>query len=44
MVALKGTIVIALSLCYLWFDRATPSGIDDEAALFVAALGVLVTA
>jgi len=44
MVVLKGAIVIALSLCYLGFDRATPYDIDDETALFVAGLGVLVTA
>jgi hypothetical protein len=44
MVVLEGAIVIALSLCDLGFDRATPSDNDDEAAPFVAGLGVLVTA
>jgi len=35
--------VIALSLCYLGFDRAMTKDIDDDAAVFVAGLGFFVT-
>lgn len=44
MVALKGGIVLLLYGLYYGFDRTTPYDLDDEAALFVAGLGLLVTA
>lgn len=43
MVLLKAGIVIFLYGLYYGFDRTTPYDIDDEAALFIAALGLLVT-
>lgn len=44
MVALKAGIVIALYGLYYAFDATTPYDVDDEAALFVAGVGVVVTA
>lgn len=44
MVALKAGIVLLLYALYYTFDRTTPYDIDDEAALFVGGIGVLVTA
>jgi hypothetical protein len=35
--------VVALYGLYVAFDRTTPYDIDDEAALFVAGLGLIVT-
>lgn len=43
MVGLKAAIVVALYGLYYVFDATTPYDIDDEAALFVAGIGVLVT-
>jgi len=43
MVFLKSGIVIFLYLLYWAFDRTTRYNIDDEAALFVATLGLIVT-
>lgn len=44
MVFVKAGIVLVLYALYYAFDRTTPYNIDDEAALFVAGLGILVTA
>lgn len=43
MVVLKAGIVLALYGLYYAFDATTPYDVDDEAALFVAGVGVLVT-
>lgn len=42
MIVFKASIVLFLYTLYYRFDRATRYNIDDEAALFVAGLGLLV--
>jgi hypothetical protein len=43
-VLVKVGIVLGLYCRYYTYDRTTSSAIDDEAALFVGGIGVLVTA
>lgn len=44
MVVFKAGILLGLYGLYYAFDRTTPYDVDDQAALFVASIGVLVTA